>query len=122
MGWASEQFIRDMGVVSVATQVPDGVGETFTEPVEAGYERIGLVHVCDDRHIIRETDKAIMVRIGQTLYGKPITTFYPKSLCRIRFKDNGDYSIYVPQWVNRSRMCVVGQISSPDAHGLHPMP
>lgn len=31
----------------------------------------GLVRVCDDRHILGETDKAIKVRIGQTLYGDP---------------------------------------------------
>lgn len=119
MGWASEAFIRDMGVVGVLTRVPDGQKCIDTE---MDYESIGLVHVCDDRHIIRETDKAIMVRIGQTLYGKPITTFYPKSLCRIRYKDDGSYSIYAPQWTNRSRTCVVGEVMCADAHGLHPMP
>lgn len=121
MGWASEAFLRDMGVAPtrVATLVVDS-----QEPIdtEKGYESIGMVHVCDDRHIIRETEKAIMVRIGQTLYGKPITTFYPKSLCRIRYKDDGSYSIYVPKWTNRSRTCVVGEVMNADAHGLHPMP
>ena len=51
--------------------------------------RNGLVRVCDDRHILRETDKAIQVRIGQTLYGEPITTFYPKSLVQILYKLGG---------------------------------
>lgn len=37
-----------------------------------------LVRVCSDSHILGETEKAIKVRIGQTLYGEPITTFYPK--------------------------------------------
>ena len=58
--------------------------------------RNGLVRVCDDRHILRETDKAIQVRIGQTLYGEPITTFYPKSLVQILYKLGGGYDIYVP--------------------------
>ena len=44
-------------------------------------EVCGLVRVCDGRHILGQTEKAIKVRIGQTLYGEPITTFYPKSMC-----------------------------------------
>ena len=84
--------------------------------------RNGLVRVCDDRHILRETDKAIQVRIGQTLYGEPITTFYPKSMVQIRYKPSGGYDVYAPKWVNRDRRCSVGNFEYAPAEGFSPLP
>ena len=81
-----------------------------------------LVRVCDDRHILGQTDKAIKVRIGQTLYGEPITTFYPKSMCQVRYKVGGGYDLFVPKWVNRDRKCAVGQFDAGVAPGFDPLP
>ena len=81
-----------------------------------------LVKVCDDRHILGQTDKAIKVRIGQTLYGEPITTFYPKSMCQIRPRVGGGYDVYVPKWVNRDRKCAVGQFDASAHPGFAPLP
>lgn len=38
-----------------------------------------LVKVSSMKHILGETEKALHLRIGQTLYGEPITAFFPKS-------------------------------------------
>lgn len=81
-----------------------------------------LVRVCDNRHILGETDKAIHVRVGQTLYGQPITTFYPKSLCQIRYKTGGGFEVFVPKWVNRDRRCKVGQFDTGATPGFEPLP
>lgn len=81
-----------------------------------------LVRVCDDRHILGHTDKAILVRIGQTLYGEPITTFYPKSLCQIRAKQNGGYDVFVPKWANHHRQCRVGDFEVTRAPGYADLP
>lgn len=81
-----------------------------------------IVKVCDDRHILGQTDKAIQVRIGQTLYGEPITTFYPKSMCQIRPKIGGGYEVFVPKWVNRDRKCKVGDFDAPVQPGFCPLP
>ena len=85
-------------------------------------EDAGLVRVCDDRHIIGHTDKAIKVRVGQTLYGEPIITFYPKSMCQVRARVNGGYDVFVPKWVNRDRRCAVGDFDNVIAPGFHPLP
>lgn len=84
--------------------------------------RNDLVRVCDDRHILRETDKAIQVRIGQTLYGEPITTFYPKSLVQILWRPGGGYDVYVPKWANRDRRCAVGNFQYTRVEGFDPLP
>lgn len=81
-----------------------------------------LVRVCDDRHIIGHTERAIKVRVGQTLYGEPITTFYPKSLCQIRPKGMDGYDVFVPKWVNRDRRCFVGDAGDHVAPGFSPLP
>lgn len=81
-----------------------------------------LVRICDNRHILGETDKAIKVRVGQTLYGEPITTFYPKSLVQIRYKPSGGYDVYAPKWVNRDRRCSVGNFEYAPAEGFSPLP
>lgn len=81
-----------------------------------------LVKVCDDRHIMGETDKAILVRVGQTLYGEPITTFYPKSQCRIKYRANGSYEVYVPKWCNRVRNCRVGDFEVSVYPDYDPLP
>lgn len=81
-----------------------------------------LVKVCDDRHILGQTEKAIKVRIGQTLYGEPITTFYPKSMCQILPNTRGGYDVYIPKWVNRDRRCVVGNFEGCSAPGFLPLP
>lgn len=83
---------------------------------------VDLVKVCDDRHVLGQTDKAIMVRIGQTLYGEPITTFYPKSMCQIRHKLGGGYDVFVPKWCNRNRNCRVGDFEVRTAPGFSPLP
>lgn len=89
-------------------------------PQNAG--RNDLVRVCDNRHILGETDKAIKVRVGQTLYGEPITTFYPKSMVQIRYKPSGGYDVYVPKWVNRDRRCFVGNFEYAPAEGFISLP
>ena len=89
-------------------------------PQNAG--RNDLVRVCDNRHILSETDKAIKVRIGQTLYGEPITTFYPKSMVQILYKPNGGYDVYVSKWVNRDRRCAVGDFEYTQVEGFNPLP
>lgn len=81
-----------------------------------------LVLVCSDRHILGQTDKAIKVRVGQTLYGEPITTFYPKQMCQIRGREGGGYDVYVPKWVNRDRRCQVGEFECSMAPGFSPLP
>lgn len=81
-----------------------------------------LVRVCDDRHILGYTEKAIKVRIGQTLYSEPITTFYPKSLCQIKPNCRGGYDVYVPKWVNRDRKCSVGNFDGCVNPGFAPLP
>lgn len=81
-----------------------------------------LVRVCDDRHILGQTDRAIKVRVGQTLYGEPITTFYPKSMCQIRPRVGGGYDVYVPRWVNRDRKCALGDFGNNIAPGFSPLP
>ena len=85
-------------------------------------QNVDLIRVCDNRHIVGETDKAIKVRIGQTLYGEPITTFYPKSMCQIRPRADGGYDVYVPRWMNRDRKCAVGDFSSTIQPGFAPLP
>lgn len=85
-------------------------------------DNTGLVRVCDDRHIVGHTDKAIKVRVGQTLYGEPITTFYPKSMCQIRPRVGGGYDVFVPKWVNRDRRCSVGDFGNNFASGFSPLP
>lgn len=81
-----------------------------------------LVKVCDDRHILGQTDKAIKVRIGQTLYCEPITTFFPKSMCQIRPKAGGGYEVFVPKWMNRDRRCTVGDFDANVQPGFSPLP
>lgn len=75
-----------------------------------------LVLVCNERHIQRpETDKAIMVRVGQTLYGDPIYTWLPKSV--IQTKPNpmgGGLDIYIPRRMCKARECVFNQLDTPD--------
>ena len=90
MGWASDALWRRLGVLPTVSTVNqktyegDNMSGLRNIPQNAG--RNDLVRVCDNRHILGETDKAIKVRIGQTLYGEPITTFYPKSMVQILYK------------------------------------
>ena len=81
-----------------------------------------LVRICDDRHILGQTDKAIKVRVGQTLYGEPITTFYPKSMCQIRPRLGGGYDVFAPRWINRDRKCLLGDFGNNVAPGFSPLP
>lgn len=81
-----------------------------------------LVRVCSDNHILGETEKAIKVRIGQTLYGEPITTFYPKQYCQIKSNSRGGFDLFVPKWVNRDRRCCVGEFDMGVQPGFSPLP
>lgn len=83
-----------------------------------------MIRVCDSRHVLGYTEKAIKVRVGTTLYGEPITTFYPKSACRIRYKGDGGFEVWVPKWVNRDRRCTVGDFEFPNSadNGFNPLP
>ena len=94
----------------------------YTAPHVRDRDIADLIRVCDDRHILGQTDKAIKVRVGQTLYGEPITTFYPKSLCQIRLKAGDGYDVFVPKWVNRDRRCSVGCFENTVAPGFSPLP
>ena len=85
-------------------------------------ESTDLVKVCDSRHVLGHTDKAILVRVGQTLYGAPITTFYPKQYCQTRPKPGGGYEVFVPKWVNRNRNCRVGDFEMKVEPGFSPLP
>ena len=80
-----------------------------------------LVKVCDSRHIMGETNKAIRVRIGQTLYGEPITTFLPKSICQVIYRDNGSFDVYIPSWATRNRTCFIGEFKIDIQPGFSPL-
>lgn len=64
--------------------------------------------ICSERHVIGETSKALLVRVGQTLYGEPITAFYPKSYCVWYRNPTGGLDLYVPKWMNRRKQCCLG--------------
>ena len=85
-------------------------------------EATDLVKVCDSRHILGYTDKAVHVRVGQTLYGEPITTYYPKSFVQVRDKPGGGFELFVPKWCNRVRNCRVGDFEVGVAPGFSPLP
>lgn len=127
MGWASDALFRSLGINPDAQYVAiAGARRTKEETSMENYRSIpqntDIVKVCDDRHILGQTDKAIQVRIGQTLYGEPITTFYPKSMCQIRHKLGGGYEVFVPTWCNRMRKCTVGDFSATVQPGFAPLP
>lgn len=130
MGWASEAFWRDLGLSPNVPNTPRRSARNYKEDnmvnnlrnIPVVSDTADLVRVCDDRHILGQTDKAIKVRIGQTLYGEPITTFYPKSVCQVRYKAGGGYDLFVPKWVNRDRRCAVGQFDAGVALGFDPLP
>lgn len=130
MGWASDAFWRDLNSVGITPNVPVAVRRSARNTKEekdmSNFREVSdsadLVKVCEDRHIIGQTDKAIQVRVGQTLYGEPITTFYPKSLCQVRFKPNGSFELFVPKWVNRDRRCAVGEFRVGVTPGFEPLP
>jgi hypothetical protein len=127
MGWASDALFRDLGInpnarYTVVKSERRTKEETSMDNFRNIPQNADLVKVCDDRHIIGQTDKAIKVRIGQTLYGEPITTFYPKSLCQIRPKVGGGYDVFVPKWMNRDRKCMVGDFDAAVQPGFSPLP
>jgi hypothetical protein len=127
MGWASDALFRDLGInpnarYVVVKSARRAKEETSMDNFRNIPQNADLVKVCDDRHILGQTDKAIKVRIGQTLYGEPITTFYPKSMCQIRPKVGGGYDVFVPRWVNRDRKCAVGNFDAPVQPGFSPLP
>ena len=130
MGWASDAFWRDLGIAPTVPHTTRRSLRNYKEEstvnnlrnVPTAVDTADLVRVCDDRHILGQTDKAIKVRIGQTLYGEPITTFYPKSMCQVRYKAGGGYDLFVPKWVNRDRKCAVGLFDAGVAPGFDPLP
>lgn len=127
MGWASDALFRDLGINPNAQYIAVASArrtkeETSMNTFSGITPATDLVKVCDDRHILGQTDKAIKVRIGQTLYGEPITTFYPKSLCQIRPKVGGGYDVFVPKWMNRDRKCMVGDFDATVQPGFSPLP
>ena len=85
MGWASDSLWRKLGVlptdstVNPKTYEEDNMSGLRNIPQNAG--RNDLVRVCDNRHIL----------------GEPITTFYPKSMVQILYKQSGGYDVYVPK-------------------------
>lgn len=129
MGWASDAFWRDLGIApnvphTTCPRVRNNQEESTVNSlrnIPVVSDTADLVRVCDDRHILGQTEKAIKVRIGQTLYGEPITTFYPKSMCQVRYKAGG-YDLFVPKWVNRDRRCTVGEFDAGVAPGFEPLP
>ena len=126
MGWASDALFRDLGINPNAKYVVvKSARRTKEETSMNNFSGItpatDLVKVCDDRHILGQTDKAIKVRIGQTLYGDTITTFYPKSMCQIRPKLGGGYELFVPKWCNRDRKCSVGEFDVAVQPGFSPL-
>lgn len=127
MGWASDALFRDLGISPNVSNTTRRSARTTKEETSMNTfsgitPATDLVKVCDDRHILGQTDKAIKVRIGQTLYGEPITTFYPKSMCQVRPKAGGGYDVFVPKWVNRDRKCAVGEFDATVAPGFSPLP
>lgn len=77
-----------------------------------------LVLVCNERHIQRpKTELAIMVRVGQTLYGEPIYTWLPKSAIQTRPSPTGGRDIYIPRHMCKARQCVFNQLNTPDRAG-----
>lgn len=71
MGWASEALWRDLYSAGVRSNVWHTSSINTKEKGMDKYRDIprtdDLVRVCDNRHILGETEKAIRVRIGQTL-------------------------------------------------------
>lgn len=127
MGWASDALFRDLGInPNIRYTVVKSARRTKEKTSMDNFRNIpnnaDLVKVCDDRHILGQTDKAIKVRIGQTLYGEPITTFFPKSMCQIRPKVGGGYEVFVPKWMNRDRKCAVGGFDATVQPGFAPLP
>ena len=121
MGWASDALFRNLGI-NPNTRYVVVKGPRRTKEEISMEKNVDFVKVCDDRHILGQTEKAIQVRLGQTLYGEPITTFYPKQFCQIRYKAGGGYDVYVPKWCNRNRTCRVGDFNITPAPGFAPLP
>lgn len=68
----------------------------------------GLVKVGTTDHILGETERALNIRIGQTLYGEPITSFFPKRACKTQPNAKGGLDIFVPGHLLKGRQCNVG--------------
>ena len=47
-------------------------------PIEIGL-KLGLVCIGDSKNIVKETEKAILYKVGTTNLGLPIEVFFPKS-------------------------------------------
>ena len=130
MGRYVEALFRDLGIdpnaryiaIKKARRTKEEMKVINLRNIPNVSDTADLVRVCDDRHILGQTDKAIKVRVGQTLYGEPITTFYPKSMCRIRSRMGGGYDVFVPKWVNRDRKCAVGEFDAGITPGFDPLP
>lgn len=127
MGWALDAFWSSFPFKpNVPHQTHTGTRKQKEETFMRNYEEIpepgDLVRICSDRHILGHTEKAIMVKIGQTLYGEPITAFYPKSLCQIRANSTGGYDVYVPRWTNHRKQCQVGDFEGHNTPGFTDLP
>lgn len=68
-----------------------------------------LVKVSNTRHILGETERALHIRVGQTMYGEPITAFFPKVACKTRGDGKGGVDIYVPRHLMRGHQCYIGE-------------
>lgn len=72
-----------------------------------------MVKVGEASRILSTTLKAIQLEVGLTYQGDVITTWYPKSLIRLKRNDT-TYDIYVPEWANHSKMCNIGSYLIPE--------
>lgn len=72
-----------------------------------------LIWIGNSKKIIAKSEKAICLEIGRSYNGKIITTWYPKSMVRIKYNRNG-YDLFAPEWVNFKRNCRIGSFDMPD--------
>lgn len=81
-----------------------------------------IIKVANSRRIQATSEKAICVEIGRTFDGQVISTWYPKSVIRIKPTKSG-YDVYAPAWVNYRRNCRIGSCDIPPVmSGMCPFP
>ena len=79
-----------------------------------------MIKVGNNKRIQSVSEKAILLEIGRTFDGQVITTWYPKSVVRVKNTRAG-YDIFAPAWVNYQRNCIIGSYEVPEfTPGMYP--
>ena len=74
---------------------------------------MSMMKIGTNKQIEKKSDKAIMLNIGTTFVGDPISTWYPKSVVKVIPTFDG-YDIYVPEEMNLERKCRIGDFTHGD--------